>query len=357
MGTSLELFLLDDATAGNVIALGRRGDDVAVETIPIDASVKRFLALKAAMDAAMLGKAARPTAAEVDQLGRDLFQWLFRGPLAAVYNRVPAGNVSVQILSNHPEIKALPWEFLLAPDRGPVPHRERCVVRVVETCGSDALAARRLRKIRVLFVVADPVDQAGVRWDDIKARMESVFQSQMPGGVQLKIVEGASRPALIKTIAAESFDIFHFLGHGDVQNGQGRLVLTDVKTRKSDFLLASQLATLLAGKGARLVLLSACLTAAGNYADDFSIVASALMKAGIPAVVANQVSIPNKTIAPFVEALYSTLLRTGNIDQAVMEGRVALFAGLSGATADAAVEWGIPTLYRLSNGAQLFTAP
>ena len=56
-------------------------------------------------------------------------------------------------------------------------------------------------------------------------------------------------------------------------------------------------------------------------------------------------------------ALYARLLKEGNIDAAVMAGRVALQIELrKGVPEDrAVVEWGIPALYRLAGGAQLFT--
>lgn len=358
MNATLDVFLLDTVGAQGapgVIAVGRRGDDTAIESIALNPDVQNFLAFRDRVEQALLEKATKPTGAELRQFGVDLFNWLFRGSLRALYARVPQGSVTLQILSNRGEVMALPWEFIQPPDRNPVPHRERSVVRVLETCGIDSLRAKGLKKIRVLFAVADPVDQPGVAWEDVQAVMQKAFDAQLPGGVEFTIVEGATRNGLVKLITKENFDFFHFFGHGHLSQGQSGLVLTDVKAHKSDFMPALQVAQLLSGKGTRLVLLSDCLTGAGNFADDFSVVATALIRAGVPSVVANQTSIPIKAIAPFVGAVYASLLREGNIDIAVMEGRVALALMLSNTTGnDAIVEWGIPTLYRLAGSSQIF---
>ncbi len=162
-------------------------------------------------------------------------------------------------------------------------------------------------------------------------------------------------PTVVEELQQEKFDVFHFFGHGNVVNGSGQLMLVDTATGAADPLPACDLAALLAGKGIRLAVLSACLSSAGQMADDFGTVAGSLIKAGVPAVVANQMYIPNKSIAPFVSAMYGELLQSGDIDRAVNAGRVALLINLGGLLGgQAVVEWGIPTLYRLFGASQIF---
>ena len=211
------------------------------------------------------------------------------------------------------------------------------------------------KKVKVLFVSADPVDQKGVKWEDVLDTINKTLTVQLSACVSIKVIEGATRQKVMAAIRAERFDVFHFFGHGDVRAGVGHLVLQDVTTRLSDFLSASDLAIAFAGTGVRLALLSACLSGAGQFSDDFGVLATALISTGIPAVVANQYPIPYKSISPFVASLYDSLFRDGDIDAAVAEGRAALAVTLNKATGrDAVVEWGIPTLYRLANARQLF---
>ena len=177
----------------------------------------------------------------------------------------------------------------------------------------------------------------------------------MPEQASIKVIPGANREDLMKAITLEKFDIFHFFGHGDLNNGEGHLVLQDIKTGLSDFISARTLASAFAGKEVRLAILSACLTGAGKHTDDFGVIATALIQSGIPAVVANQYPIPYKSISPFVAGIYDSLKLDGDIDHAVAEGRTALFVCLENTTGGkAVVEWGIPTLYRLADAKQLF---
>jgi hypothetical protein len=356
--TALDVFLLDVPKTRGVVALARRGADTAIERIPLDARFKGLIGFGRRIGQAMAGNAPRPDATELDRFGRDLFEFLFRGSLQTLYRRLPGGAVSIQVLSDRSELCEVPWEYLTPPDRTPTPHRERGVIRVHPTCGVDRPAPGKARaKIRVLFVSADPLDQAGVDWSEVKAVLDRTLVAQMPGEATIEVVEGATRAGLLDAVTRRDFDVFHFFGHGDLRNGLGHLVLQDSRSGKSDFLAAADLAVALAGKGVQLAILSACLSGAGRYADDFGTIATALICAGIPAVVANQYSIPIKSIAPFVGTIYTLLARGADIDQAVANARVALKLGLAGTLGTGAVlEWGIPTLYRLADARQIFAS-
>nr|WP_275690588.1 CHAT domain-containing protein [Luteibacter jiangsuensis] len=305
---------------------------------------------------AVSGNGQRPSDPDLATFGTDLFNFLFRGELRDLYDRLPVGPVSIQILSDQPELREVPWEYLSTPDRMPVPHRDRSVIRIHPTCGVYGMPSNKVgEKIRVLFVSAEPIDQAGVGWREVKAVLDRELVAQMPNDATIEVIEGATRADLLHAINSKTFNVFHFFGHGVLRNDIGHLVLRDRVSGRSDFLSAEELAVALAGKGVRLAMLSACQSGAGKYDDDFGTVATALIKAGIPAVVANQYNIPIKSIAPFVGAIYGSLARGNGIDQAVAEGRVALKIGLRTATGDGAVvEWGIPALYRLADVQRIF---
>lgn len=357
MGACLELFLLDKSQSDDVIALARSGPYTAIEHFSVDDTLKNFAKFGQVLSDVVTGSAKRPSKDEMAVFGKGLFDFLFQGSLRDMYSRLPEGHVSLQILSDRREIKEVPWEYVVTPDCQPSPHRNRSVVRVHQTSGlvRTGPKSKSAKKIRVLFVSADPVDQTGVEWIEVQAVIERALKAHMPTEVTLKVVEGATRELLIQAIAREHFDVFHFFGHGVVDNGVGQLVLQDVRTQNSDYLSAQELAVALSGKGVRLAILSACLSGAGNHEAPFGVLASALITSGIPAVIANQYPIPIKSVAPFVGNVYSTLLSEGDIDKAVAEGRVALAIGIGGTIRDeAVVEWGIPTLYRLPDAQQLF---
>lgn len=353
----MDLFVLRGFAADQALVVARRGPDTAVAKLDLAHSeVQAFIKFTDRVELVALG-GERPTTAELDDIGTRLFDHIFQNEVRRLYNRVPTANFSIQIATDDPNVQRIPWEFIRPHDRLAVPHRDRCVVRVLPICApTDPAPTKSLKKLRVLLAVADPIDQAGVTWQDVEYTIRRAFEAQTEGLAALKVIPGATGQALLRALDEESYDVFHFLGHGCIVNGEGHLVLVDVATKKSDFVTARQVASALSGQNLRLVILSACLSGAGNIRDDFGPVAYALLCSGIPAVVANQTSIPTKSVAPFVGALYQRLLREGNIDAAVMSGRVALQDELRKTIpmSSAVVEWGIPALYRLPGGAQLF---
>jgi hypothetical protein len=355
---TLDLFVLNGCKPDSAVVLARRGPDIATAQLALKSSdIDEFVSFTDRVERVVLGE-PRPTVKELDRLGKRLFGHIFSGEILRLYNRLPNGRVSIQIATDEPMVHRIPWEYLTPFDRVPVPHQERCVVRIVAMCApADPAPARARKRLKVLLAVADPVGLPGVGWEDVEARYRDWFGAQTEFIATLKIVPGATSKALLRALNTERFDVFHFLGHGGVVNGQGQLVLVDVDTQQPDYVGAQQISAALAGQGLRLCILSACLTGAGDFKDDFGPIAAALLRAGIPAVVANQTSIPTKSVAPFVGALYARLLSEGNIDAAVMAGRVALQDDLRKGVAPglAVVEWGIPTLYRLPGDGQLFS--
>lgn len=352
-----EYFLLDHQSPSEVLAMARRGCDTAIESLSLDGKFAQLAAFGDLIGAVAAGEAAsRPKQSELQKFGRDLFGFLFQASLRDLYMRLPQGPITLQILSNRPQLKQVPWEYLLTPDRQPAPHRDRSIVRIQQTVGIDYSGATTLGKtLRVLVVSADPANYQGVSWEEVSSTIERALSAGMPAEASIKVVAGASRRELVQTIARERFDVFHFIGHGLVNaKGVGGLVLENLDTRLSDFVSGTEIATALAGKNVSLAILSACQTSAGKHSDDFDSVATSLITAGIPAVVANQYPIPYKSLAPFVGSIYTSLIVDGDIAHAVAEGRVALAVMLDQKSDAATIEWGLPTLHRLPNARPLF---
>ena len=354
MSDCVDLSILDSGTPPNPVVLARSDNDLAVARVP-SAAIAALTDFRRRLVGLTQGAYVQISAAQMERFGRDLFDFAIRGDVRRLYDRLPAKHVRIRLLSDHPDLQALPWEFLIEPGRPSAPRLERSIVRIVPTIGAATPPPKPLSDtVRVLFVWADPSDQAAVDWPNVKASIEQIFAAQMPDRFTLTAIEG-TRAAVIKALQTEPFDIFHFSGHGVVDaSGMGQLAL---KTKKgaSSYLSATDVLTMLSGRDVRLAVLSACDTSAGNFASDFAVMASTLVAGGIPAVVANQLPVLDSTVAVFVGALYDQLLISGDIDLAVGEGRIRLFTQLaSSPTGRAAVEWGIPTLYRHFGASQLF---
>lgn len=355
---ALDLYILNSGVKNKAIVVGRRGQDIAIEGVSLGSNASALASFSDRIESIVVRGSIRPSVVELRDIGQRLFDFLFKGELLDLYNRAAPNRITLQIVSVNQIIHRMPWEFLHPRDIPAVPNHNRSVVRILPMCAPPIPARTKISgKLRVLLAVADPIDQAGVGWSDVEANVRRPMEAQLSPVATLKIIPAASSVALLHALNTESFDVFHFLGHGSVgADGIGRLNLVDIDTKASDVVLAPALAAVLSGQQLKLCILSACLTGAGMTGDPFGSVATTLLRSGIPAVVANQTSIPTKSVAPFVGALYSRLLRDGNIDAAVMAGRHALQGDLRvGIPADSAVvEWGIPSLFRLPGNGQLF---
>ena len=138
--------------------------------------------------------------------------------------------------------------------------------------------------------------------------------------------------------------VFHFAGHGGftrqmsdapgVYSGTGLLAFDD------QFVEAEQLGINLRGNGIRLAVLAGCETGRRDGVNVWSGVAAALVKAGIPAVVANQFSIRDDCAIAFSQQFYRALVGGLPIERAVTAGRIAAYnADKEGR------DWGVPVLY------------
>ncbi len=357
MDQPLDLFVLSGDRADYALALARRGPDIAISRMDLNAGeIQEFIAFTDRIEGTTIGAVPRPTQDELDDVGRRMFDHVFRDDVLKLYRRSPPGLISIQIVTDEQRIQRMPWEFISPYDRMPVPHQDRCVVRVLPICvESDPTPAQSLKNIRVLLVGAEPINEPGVGWSDVEKDLRRNFQS-LNGVAVLEVVAGANRKSLLDALNSSRFDVFHFLGHGTVVDGEGQLALVDIETQKTDLITGRELASALSGQMLKLAILSACETGSGAVQQGFGSVARALLQAGIPAVVANQTSIPTNSIVPFVSALYRRLIRDGNIDSAVMAGRAALNIDLRAGIDPklAVIEWGIPALYRWPGAAQLF---
>jgi WD40 repeat protein len=97
------------------------------------------------------------------------------------------------------------------------------------------------------------------------------------------------------------------------------------------------------------VLLNACDTGRAGALDPFSSTAGALVRRGIPAVVAMQYEISDRAAIEFTRTFYGALADGFPIDVAVMEARRAVKLAHS-----SSLEWGTPVLYLRSTHARIF---
>lgn len=277
--------------------------------------------------------------------------------------------IRIRLAVEADELAALPWEYAHIPRTAGEPQASDFLalmtgVSVVrhQVTGAPLASVTDKAALRIVLAIAEPDDMEFLDLDrDIRAVQDALeLVNGETSSVQLQIVRPATRSSLAQ--ALNDADVFHFAGHGGFglvgfadggsQRTEGWIVLEDDQGR-SDPLASGELAVMLAGAGTRLVVLGACQSAARDKRGPWSGVAPALIRNDMPAVVAMQFKVLDANASRFMAPFYAAVLGGRPIDEAVSDGRRAVFleSGLTGR------DWGVPVLYVRTADAVSFHAP
>jgi hypothetical protein len=246
----------------------------------------------------------------------------------------------------------LPWEFIYDPRRAEYVclSRNTPLVRYLPL-GQEIRPLTIAPPLRILGMIASPSDCPPL---DVAREREHIEESlrdlQEKGIVRLDWLEGQTWRDLQREMRKE-WHVFHFIGHGstDASAGEGMITLADAAGR-SDKLLASELGRLLADqRSLRLVILNACEGARSTSNDVFSSVGAALVRRGVPAVLAMQHEISDAAAVEFSRTFYECVAEGVPIDTAATEARKAVSLHVSNGA-----EWGTPVLFMRSPDGVLF---
>jgi CHAT domain-containing protein len=263
-------------------------------------------------------------------------------------------------------LKAIPWEYAALPSGQDSPQLAASVVRLVPQARAVPLAPIARANLRILLLSASPLHLKAISWSEVRDRLIQVFRAALPdvelvaddqqpaGASYIRIVEASTRKSVEEWLDTVDPHIVHFIGHG---TDRGVALINSKKNDPTLMTAAAFQAALLRAPSCRLVILSACDTAnqaAINPVDaTIGTLAEQLVRNAVPAVIASQTVIDKRTVATFCEGLYPELVKSGSIDQAVAAGRCTIASKLDEVDS-AAIEWGIPVLYRRLGAGQLF---
>ena len=252
----------------------------------------------------------------------------------------------------------LPWEFLFDPGRQDYLGLSLPLVRYPQV-----LAPRQPLQVaaplRILGMVARPGDQDALEVDDEQRRLRAALANlERDGLVELAWAPGQTYGDLEDAMDRGPWHVFHFVGHGgyDPDSDEGTIALANDHGR-TDPVGAEDLSRLLGEHHTlRLVVLNACNTARGGALDEFSSTAGALVRRGIPAVVAMQFAITDPAAIRFAQTFYQNVAKRLPVDTSVMRARRALRR-----VKRDTLEWGTPVLYLRAPDGRVFeksgTAP
>ena len=288
---------------------------------------------------------------QAEAMGRALYAWLFPPPVAERFSgaRAKSRYLRIRLRLDPPEISRLPWEFAFHPGLGHLAlNRELPIVRYLAEPFAPQLD-RSAGAARLLVAGASPQDHPPL---DVEKEMESLATTLEPlrEKIALRRLSNATFSSLHDALI-EGADIFHFIGHGDQRVAPSGtpislLVLEGEDGEPSQSLTAQMLRPLLVGRNIKLVMLNACNSAQSGAAEAAMGLAPALVKAQVPAVIAMQTRVTDRTAIRFSSKFYGLLAQGYPLDTAVAEMRLALLP---------TGEWGTPVLFMRAPDGILWT--
>lgn len=249
-------------------------------------------------------------------------------------------------------LNQLPWETLFWEDRREFLNlgRKTPLVRYLNV--PRAMRPRLSSPLRVLLASACPPGVDFLDLDGETRKVEDALE-RLPG-VEVHPLAHATPQGLRDKLLEQPFHVLHFMGHGsfDACSGDGALLLEDEDGRAAR-IPGRVVANLLRDfSSLRLTFLNACRTACSTSVgglDPFGGVASALVMAGMPAVLAMQFPVSDEAAIQFSTGFYRRIAAGDPVDAAATEGRMAVHLKDPGSP-----EWATPALFLRTWDGRLF---
>jgi hypothetical protein len=299
------------------------------------------------------------------EIGTALYRALFSDQVGALYaesrGRAEGADRGLRIklrfdpgASGMSWVPVLPWELIFRPDTEEFLGSDLLspIVRYLEVPRSSALPIFQA-PLRILVALASPRGASALDLEEERRRLEKALGGR-PGEIEPDFLEHATLDGIRKKLLSRHFHVLHFMGHGEWKpsTAEGGLLLETADGNR-DLIGGSLLADAIKGTSMPvLVVLNACNTArsAGfEGASPFGGVAAALIRKGVPAVVAMQFPISDGAALPFAGTLYSRIAAGDPVDTAVTEGRMAIRTSLR-----ESMEWSTPVLFMRTPDGRLF---
>lgn len=216
---------------------------------------------------------------------------------------------------------------------------------------------------RMLFVESRPRDLLKLPQN---AESQVVWKALQPlvdnGNIDPKRLDKPTYNNLLEELSSSKYHMIHFDGHGiqakrcqhcqsmndtfqmlchrcgislEDTHAQAFLAFEDSEA-KTDFVSTQAMENMFSTGGIRFVFLSACLGSNVPSGNVFEGMGPALIRAGVPAVVAMQYAVPVQATIDFSDSFYRAISRGESISRAVAAGRRRLFRDDT---------WFIPTLH------------
>ncbi|MGG6270806.1 CHAT domain-containing protein [Leptolyngbya sp. AN03gr2] len=202
--------------------------------------------------------------------------------------------------------------------------------------------------LRILMVLAAPTDQEvlELRREANHLRDELLRDGQSDGKIDLTILDQPGREQLTQELEQGHYQVLHYAGHSNLGLSGGDLYLVSDRTGLTEVLSGDDLAGLLVNNGVRMAVFNSCrgvYTATADPTDETesSNLTDALLKRGIPAVLAMAERIPDDVALTLSRLFYRNLKQRYPIDLSLSRAR----QGLLSSYGSNQLYWALPILY------------
>ncbi|MCI0559796.1 MAG: CHAT domain-containing protein [Nitrososphaera sp.] len=257
-----------------------------------------------------------------------------------------------------PEVAALPWEFIRAPQTAGYPGITLAIHPglVIGRRRSLWEPPRRVTKTtpwHILLAVAAPNDEnlGSVAYEEVLQDLQLLIEQSPQFAPMTEPVLQANPINLDEALGTEP-DIFHFIGHGqfilDTNDPHGELALVG-QGGWAEWYRDNDFASLLERHVPSVVFLQACEGGTLGSALGLTGVASKIVQHNAPVVVAMLYPISNAAAVTFAHKFYERLAAGDPVDKAAQEGRRRLWFKYPGRR-----EFATPVLFMRTPDGRLF---
>ncbi|WP_017718355.1 CHAT domain-containing protein [Kamptonema formosum] len=298
-------------------------------------------------------------------VGRELYNFLFQGTLrdswmtarGIAQNRGQVLRLRLGLKGNR--LPRLPWEVLYAGER-PIAtgtdvafSRYQPAKTAAQSFGQSKDTGYCASTLQILMVLSAPTDLESLELKREALHLQEELQrrslTNSMGGtqaMQLTVLEQPDRNSLTQALEEGQYQVFHYAGHSNLGAAGGELYLVSRKTGLTETLNGDDLAGLLANNGIQLAVFNSCHSAHTPISDATVSagernLAEALVKRGIPAVLAMAESIPDDVALTLAKLFYRNLDRGYPVDLSLSRAR----QGLISAYGSNQLYWALPILY------------
>jgi CHAT domain len=310
-----------------------------------------------------LGRSTKNSAPNLVALGQQLYSGLFQGNLrdswtcaqGIAQHRREVLQLRLGLKGRH--LPRLPWEVLHAGDR-PIATGTDVVFSRYQP-GTSLFKQTRMvpssGPLKILVAIASPSDRDSLQLkrevlhlqQELQNRSANPLKHSPQSEIQLTVLEQPDREQLTQALEQGHYQVLHYAGHSNLGSRGGELYLVSSRTGLTETLSGDDLAGLLVNNGIQMAVFNSCRGAYGDPSDigeDSSErnLTAALIKRGIPAVLAMAESIPDDVALTLTRLFYRNLNQGYPVDLSLSRAR----AGLISAYGSHQLYWALPILYQ-----------